>query len=256
MFVYKSEIRPFLITLFLVTLAFGFNDGSESFVFSLWFSNFISVLIASVIVICFMILGFKLMARRYGFGAEFSLSLIKRYGLAPYSKFPKRFKFLGKRREIKGLAWGTILSPIITLISNGRLPFIPLSTYNLVFEKASRFGRKFVQVTDIEEAKIALAGPLANVLLVLVLSIFNWSGTFDKIIIISAVFVLFHMIPFADLPGTKIYFGSRLLYIFSLVFMLAFYGSILFLHPLLTIILSILFAIILAIVYYYFSYYR
>src|SRR3989338_6485049 len=148
------------------------------------------------------------------------------------------------------------LSFFVTLLSNGQLFFLAVGQYTLLLKKASRFGRKFVEVTNYEEAKIALAGPMANIILMILGMLFNSYGTFDTFILINAMLALFHMLPLPGLAGTKIYFGSRLLYVSSLVFMvsmtiLAYTVSVI---PMLLISLASLF--ISGSLYYYYTYFK
>ena len=85
----------------------------------------------------------------------------------------------------------------------------------------SRFGRKFLEVTNYEEAKIALAGPMVNIGLMVIGKLFNIYGTMNTFIFINAALALFHLLPLPGLAGLKVYFGSRLLYVSSLAFTIA-----------------------------------
>ena len=109
----------------------------------------------------------------------------------------------------------------LTVFSNGRLYWAAISSYGLIMEKATRLGKKFVDVTDYEEAKIALAGPIAVTFLMLFFKLLNGSGTFEQLVTIYSWMAIFDLLPIPGLDGAKIFFGSVPLYVFSASFVLS-----------------------------------
>jgi hypothetical protein len=110
-------------------------------------------------------------------------------------------------------------------------------------------------VQNLEEAKIALAGPMVSIVLMVIGKLLNSYGTFDTFILVNAGLAIFHMLPLPNLAGIKILFGSRILYITSLIFVimmvvLAYTVSII---PML--IISAVAAVIAFILGYYFTYF-
>ncbi len=131
-----------------------------------------------------------------------------------------------------------------------------VGTYDLVINKHSRYGKKTVHITDYDEAKIAIVGPLVNIALMIIFQLFNSRGTFDTFVFINGMIALFHMIPISNLDGAKIFFGSKIMYFFSLAFML---GSVLLINvlsPIITLALAAVFALIFVIIYYYYKVYN
>ena len=113
-----------------------------------------------------------------------------------------------------------MLCLLVALLSNGKLFFTAVSSYGLVIKKTHRFGHKMVEVTDLEEAKIALAGPMANIMLALVCKLINADALADMVLI-NSIMPVFDMLPIFGLDGMKVLMGSRPMYIFSFVFILA-----------------------------------
>lgn len=225
----KREIFALVITILVLALAIGFDDGSASFAWGYWLSNFFIVLLLVAFSFTAQQLGHKIAARMNGFDTEYTFWGIQSLSLSPMhlmgrgksKAFPRTLKLFGKEFLIHSFPLGIILCLIFTLLSNGQLFFLAVGQYNLLLKRSSRFGRKFLEVTNYEEAKIALAGPMVNIVLMVLAKLFNSYGTFDTFIFINGWLALFHMLPLPHLAGIKVYFGSRLLYVSSLVFTIA-----------------------------------
>lgn len=197
-------------------------------------------------------LGHDLLAKKSGFISEFKSWGIKRYGWSPQATFPK--KVFGWKINI--LPIGLILAVLVTIFSNGQFWFAAVSSYGLVIEKISRFGKKFVNVTNYEDAKIAIAGPGAVLLLLLVLKIFNWSGIFDKFIFICSVLVIYDMLPIPGLDGWKVAMGSKPLYFFGFILTIGIIALVQLTGAIQALVISLIFSAILVTLYYYFSIYK
>ena len=261
----KSEIAPLAVSILVMGLALGFDDGRAVFALLPWMSNLLSV--SLVVAISFLLHQFahKVLARMNGFDTEYSLWGVQRFSLSPYvlfgkslkaKPFPRKIKLFGKERVINVFPLGLVLSLLIMVLSQGKLFFLAVGDYTLLLKKASRFGRKFVEVTHYDEAKIALVGPLVHIVLLVFAKLFNTHGTFDMFMLANASMALFYMLPLPGLDGSKIYFGSRLLYVSSLIFMVSMVilaYTVSFIPMLLISLLSALLAFVL---YYYFRYTR
>ncbi len=205
-----------------------------------------------IVVIAFLTKEFvrKLVAKTQGFETEYHLWKIKKIGFKPSSGI----HFFGRLYE--SIPLGAILSVMTTLLSAGKLFFVAVGSYDLVIKKESRYGKKTVHITDYDEAKIAVVGPLVNIALMIIFQFFNRNGTFDQFVFINGMVALFQMIPFSTLDGAKVFFGSRIMYFFSLAFMLGTVLLIKVLAPLITLALSGVFAAIFLAVYYYYKVYQ
>ncbi|MBI5797636.1 hypothetical protein HZA98_01890 [Candidatus Woesearchaeota archaeon] len=260
----RSELRAMIISIIIVTLAFAFDDKSLVFQWSYWLSHLFSVFIMVAIALFAQQFGHKLVAKWNGFSTEYSLWGIQSFvptiaGLVGKKKtktFPRTFQLFGKEYLIRAFPIGIVLALLVMLISNGKLFFVAVGEYALLIKKPARFGRKFLEVSNYEEAKIALAGPVANLILMLIAAFFNSYGTFDTFILINGLLAFFYMLPLPRLPGIKIYFGSPLLYVSTLVFTVSMILLVYNVGAIPLLIISLLSLFVSGSLYYYYSYFR
>ncbi len=223
----RKEITALIVTILIVSFAIGFDDGSASFQWGYWLSNLLIVFIMVSLSFIAHQLGHKIVARMNGFETEYhswgiqSFSIMGALGKTKSKPFPRTIHLFGKEYLIYSFPLGLVLCLFVTILSNGQLFFLAVGQYTLLLKKSSRFGRKFLEITHYDEAKIALAGPIVSIVLMIIGKLFNTYGTFDTFVFINAALALFHMLPLPGLAGIKIYFGSRLLYVSSLVFMIS-----------------------------------
>ncbi|MAG78695.1 hypothetical protein CL616_05010 [archaeon] len=225
----KKEWFAFIIAVFVIGLAFGFNDGSGEFIFNFWIINLFWMFVMVAVSLLFYQWVQKKVAKMHGFKTEFKLWSIDTFNWGWWRGFmvkkqkdlPHTFNVFGREITIKSFPMGIIISLIVTIVTNGNLFFLGITHYDLMIKRAKRMGRKFVNVTGYDEAKIAISGPLAATALVIVFGLLNTRGMFDKMIVINSWIALFNMIPFFQFDGGKIWNGSRVVYIFGVVFIAA-----------------------------------
>ncbi len=197
----------------------------------------------------------KYIASRYGCQSTFELWKIERFGIGKSKKFPR--SFLGIK--INSLQIGIILSILIAFLSLGKFPFVAIATFSITVNEIHRIGRKYFKLTEAEEMKISVSGPLANLFLAFIFEILTLTNVFNfsAFVKINALIAVFQMLPFPSLPGSKVFFGSKTFYVFNFAFILI---STFFLLAdfsiIATIILALIFSIILALNYHYFFHYR
>ncbi len=260
----KRELFALLVTILVLSLAIGFDDGSETFTWGYWLGNLFIVFLMVVISFTAQQIAHKVVARMNGFDTEYVPWGIQSFRFTPMSlmgrtknkAFPRTISFFGKEYLMHSFPLGLVLCLFVTLISNGQLFFLAVGQYNLLLKKSSRFGRKFLEVTNYEEAKIALAGPMANIILMIIGKLLNAYGSFDTFILLNAMLALFHMVPFSTLAGTKIYFGSRLLYVSSLVFMISMVVLAYTVSTIPMLLISLVSLFIGGTLYYYYNYFK
>lgn len=209
-----------MICTLVLTFVFAFDDGQPQFELGYWISNFIRVFFIVLIGVVIHDFAHDLIAKRNGLQSEYRVWGVRRFGFGE-PIFPKTIKLFGKERAINQFPLGILIALIVTLFSNGKLYWAAVSSYGLVIEKTTRLGKKFVDVTDFEEAKIAVAGPLAVTFLMLIFKMFNGSGTFDQLVTIYSWMAIFDMLPFPGMDGSKVFFGSVPMYIFSASFIVS-----------------------------------
>lgn len=198
--------------------------------------------------------GHDLVAKKNGLKSEYKIWGIKKFGFGE-DVFPKTIKLFGKDRTISQIPLGIIIALLITVFSNGKLYWAAVSSYRLVIERTTRVGKKFIDVTEYEEAKIAIAGPIAVTLLMLIFKLLNGSGSFDQVITILSWMAIFDILPLPGLDGFKIAFSSMPTYIFGLSFVVSAVLMAHYLGALPTLIFSVLSALAFLVLYaYYFIY--
>jgi len=239
-----KQTRDFIITILIVTFVFAFDDKSKLFQLGSWLDNFVRVSASVALVVFVHYFGHKWVARKYGADVVHKIWTIKRYGWSKRAHFPLKLHFMNLTViPINSFPLGGVLAVIVSFLSNGRLYFTPVEAIDIKCDEHKRVGRWRIKVLERECARIALAGPTANILLALVLQSFNQSGMFDQLIWISCLYGLYHMIPVSELDGSKIFFGSQYLYVFGLAFLLSAFLLVMLISPGTAFFISVLIAL-------------
>ena len=223
----KKEIGHILISILVLGFVFGFDDGSDKFILSNWLLNLAKIIFVVAISLLIKIIGHKFVAIKYGSFAEYKIWSIHRLGLNKSSKLPLT-DFISKITlfsKIKSIPLGVILPLVFVLTSailtNNQL-FIPFAARGIILlssNRASRLGHKFVKLTEVEEAKIHLAGSLFSLILIIFARMITNLTSLDlsPFIVVNVYLILFNMLPIPPLDGGKIFFGGVTLYIFSII---------------------------------------
>ena len=150
--------------------------------------------------------------------------------------------------------FGLIAALIIAFISNGSLWLIVPSGFMLHHIAGHRLGWFRYDINYFGQAMVALAGPLFTFMLIIllrVLSVFSSNTLLDKAIIFNVVYMIINLLPIPPLDGSKIYFGSRMLYAFAVpAIMVAIILVVVNVPIFLSLIISFLIAIVLWLTYY------
>lgn len=199
----------------------------------------------SLIVLLIHITGHKFIAKKYGCDSIYSVWSFKRVW------------FWGWAALSYAIYAGIIFPLLVTILSNGQLYLALTGVSTIIVNKAYRIGRKYTRLTDIENAKIALAGPMATILFALIIKIFsNGNEILNQLVFISWVMSISYMIPLPKIDGAEIFMGSQLTYIFGLAFIIGCITLLYWLNIFSTIILAIIFALIAVFTYYYYYIYQ
>ncbi len=260
-----KEIKALIISVIVMGIALGFNDKQDVFVWGFFLNNMAMMIIMVAIAFVVHQLGHKFVAYLHGFWTEYKVWNLKQLRWWPMHRrwstqrgklFPKTYNILGKQFTVPGLPIGIIIAFFVSLLSNGYLFFLAVGKYDLLIERKSRLGKRFVEVTDFEEAKIALAGPLANVALMVLAAFFNNLGTFDNFIMINGFMALFYLLPFSQLDGGKAFYCSRLLYVMTVLLVICMILLVKYISIIPLLIISGVLALIGGGVYFYFAYFK
>ena len=253
----SHEIQQFLAATLVLGFIFSLNVYASFFS---WFKEFIIAALLSGFALYIKTLGQKYVAVSNGAEVKFELWTISRFGFKKASMTKKPvdpiLKIIYAITFLPTNLW-LLLPILIAFLSNGQIYFTAISTLAVSVTAAHRLGKKYLQPSDAEIAKIALIGPILNIIFALVVkTLFGLSGIAGLFVLINISLAISNMLPLPKLDGGLIFFGSKLLYIFSIVFILGSSFLIYFLTILPTLILSLLFATTILILYYYFHIFK
>jgi len=199
-----KEVKHLVFATLALAFVFGFDDGRPSFELVFWLANYVRLCFVAAAVLLVYTLAQKLVADRYSCFSEFRLWTVRRYGFRPQNKFKHPMPL------------GVIIGFLVAFLSSGKLFFPALASFELTEERHRRIGRRYINVTGVEIAKIALAGVFAALLLAFIFSVFN----FREVVFVASLFAVFQMLPIPGLDGVKVFFGSLAYFATSAAFVL------------------------------------
>ena len=233
-----SEVWTVIKIILLLTLIFGFNDGSETFVFGNWFTNLIVVCILVSLIFLVHVFGLKLAAKYYG--TELKIKIWNSQKFKDANTFAKKLLLIYTT---------PILNILFMLFMNGRIYLISVFSFNV---KKEVLGRRFQYITYFNIASIVFFGLLFNLILMWIFKLTN----IDIGLKISFWFILFNLLPISELPGAKLLAGSITFYIFNVIFFLVNIILLRVISSFSALFLSLLFSVITAALYFFFFQYK
>ena len=200
----KREIGAIVLGSLAVALTIAFDDSRKVFVLSFWLSNYAITFVLTLVALSLFALLSKYAAHRLQIDLRVEVWRIRRLLLR---------KKVGK----KNLYFGVLLPVLIAFVTLGKVPFGASLQYTLETEPAKRMGRKFVHVTDFEQATIAVAGSICLMVIAILLKLFPFFSLADRFITILRVVSVSSLLPLPNLNGLRAYLGSTHLYLFAVV---------------------------------------
>ena len=162
---------------------------------------------------------------------------------------------IGFRIEFRMWTFGLIAALAIAFISNGNIWIIVPGGFMLHHLAGHRLGFFRYGVNYFGQAMVALAGPLFTLMLIIFLktlgAFFPDNVLIEKAVMFNIIYLITSMLPVPPLDGSKIFFGSRMLYAFVLPAMIV--ASMLMIVKIpvfFALVLSVLVGVILWLVYY------
>ena len=125
----------------------------------------------------------------------------------------------GYRVEFKMWTFGLIIALVVAFLSNGNLWLIVPGGFMMHLLAGHRLGWFRYNINYVGQALVALAGPLFTLMLIIllkILSVFSYNPLVQKAIVFNVIYAITSLIPIPPLDGSKVYFGSRMLYAFAL----------------------------------------
>ncbi|MBI2658074.1 hypothetical protein HYX08_05265 [Candidatus Woesearchaeota archaeon] len=186
----QHELRGLVISILIIAFIISFKEwGTASFDLRAGLYN----LFNSVLIVALSILVHDLGQRMWGLA-------------------------IGYRIEFRMWTFGLIIALVAAFISNGNLWLIVPGGFMLHLIPGHRLGWYRYGINYFGQAMVALAGPLFSLMLIIllkVIGIFSYNPLIQKAIVFNVIYAITSLIPIPPLDGSKIYFGSRMLYAFT-----------------------------------------
>ena len=183
------ELRDLFIAMAVVTFAFAYDDGTESFQLAHWIFNYIKIFI--IVFIAFF----------------FHESAHKIYGLS-----------LGIRTEYKLWTLGTYITLLCTFLFQGQFPVLLTGGVTFYHMAVQRLGHFRYGLNLLSCGLIGAAGPLANLVMATFWETLAINGIFPDLFhqmtFINLYYAVFSMLPLPNLDGISLLFASRMNYVF------------------------------------------
>ena len=161
---------------------------------------------------------------------------------------------IGYRIEYRMWTFGLLGALALAFVSNGNIWLIVPGGFMIHHLAGHRLGYFRYGLNYFAQAMIALAGPLFTLMLIIFLKLlyaFSPNPLIQKAIIFNVVFAITSLLPIPPLDGSKIFFGSRMLYAFVLpALLVALILMIVSIPIFLALLFSLLIGVVLWIVYY------
>ncbi len=203
----KKEVISIILAVLLMTISLFLFSKEVHVIDALTFS-----LIASIIIIGLSVYSKKIVAKKIDTKITISIISWQRFWIAKRDYF---------RKPIPA---GLLFPLLFLLISNGFikvLAFLQFQTQALVSKVSKQYGRlRFSTVTEWDECLIAFYSFVTIWVLAMVATILNSYFSFfpfQELAKYCLYYSAWNMIPLSRFDGGKIFFGSRPLYVSSLV---------------------------------------
>lgn len=184
------EIRGLLVSILAIAFIISFKEwGTASFDFKTGLFN----LFNSILIVALSILVHDMGQRLWGLA-------------------------IGYRIEFRMWTFGIIAALIAAFLSNGNIWLIVPGGFMVHLLAGHRLGWFRYNINYLGQGLVALAGPVFSLMLIILLKligIFTYNPLIQKAIVFNVIYAITSLIPIPPLDGSKIYFGSRMLYAFS-----------------------------------------
>ena len=208
----RKEVGSLLIGAVVLGVVFGFDDKQPVFELGFWLMNLFVVMLVAFLSLVLYEAGHKAVASRLGCSSTAELWCARRFSLA--EQYPPL------RKGGSGFPLGAAIPLLLTLLSRGVVKCAAVMVSRITPDPRKRLGREFVRLSEFDEARIALSGPLVAVVVAAFGKMVLGSSLLGiQVVSMNALLALWNMVPVPRLDGMKVYFGSPLLYTFSLAFM-------------------------------------
>jgi len=196
----KKEMTIVALAIVLMTLVISFSKGE------LKIEKVLLYFLFSLIILLLSVFAKKIIARVINVEIEQNFWQWQRYGLAKRSYFKRPIPL------------GLILPAFLSIISLGAIKafcFLQFTAKALPSKVVKKYGAKrFSGIMEWDDALIVFYSVIPLLALALLSRIIALSETIE-LSKITIYYVIWNLIPISNLDGTKLFFGSRPLFIFT-----------------------------------------
>jgi len=185
----RKELGWLGVSVLVMAFIVGFDDGSNSFNAGSFGSNMFLSLIAVLVAVIVHESAHRIAAPNLGYKIEF-----------------KPFFF--------GILGGLILA----FMSYGKIIFLAYGSFQMHMSAKHRLGYFRHYLGYFDNGKIAVVGPLANLLAAVIFKSMTFlpAPLLDKLVFINVLFAITNMLPIPPLDGAHVMYASRTLYPFTM----------------------------------------
>ena len=223
----KEEFWSIVVAVLIMTFVIGFAEFT--------ILAFVYALIMSSILLSIFILTQKIVADQLGCKIKYKLWSFRRYWLRWQDKLNWDFP-----------AW-IVIPLVLIVLSDGLLRWTAIMTF-VTAVTAKKVSKKFSEIKEFDLSLIASSGVFAVLVLALIMKLLG----FNEFASVSCWFAFLNALPIGNMNGTKIFFGSKILWIFILVLTVIILILIDLAHIASTIFIGLILASLAAIIFYYF----
>lgn len=200
----KKEIKLIILSILVLTFAFGFDDKRPDFVLSYYVSNLFIILFLVSASLLIIETTLRYLAKRYATTVEYELWGIKRFFFGRYDTLKKKIPL------------GIIFCILGAFLSRGLFTFALLQNHKLKENQALRSLRKYKHILESEIAIIYSVAPLTAVFLICLAKVF----AIPQLALINSVIAIFLIIPFPSSDAMRFLFSAKFLYAFISLFVI------------------------------------
>jgi len=216
----KKELMWLGVSVLVLTVIVGFDDGNEQFNLANYLTNMLISLVVVVIAVFIHESAHRIAGPNLGYRIEF-----------------KPFFF--------GLLGGLILA----FMSYGKILFLAYGSFFLDMKEKHRLGYFRHYLGYFDNGKVAIVGPLANLVAAMIFKSFVFlpEAIVSKLVFINVLFAVTNMLPIPPLDGAHVMYSSRHLYPFAMAAIIG--AAVLLLFPTVTWWMAVLGAFVIAVAY-------
>lgn len=183
-----SELKGFIISILVIALIIGFDDGRANFSFY-WFINLFN---------CILLVTLTFIVRE----SAHKIGALQ----------------IGYRVEYKMWTWGLLLGFVFALVSRGKIWILLPGGFIVHHLAGHRLGWMRYGINYFAMGVVSLWAPISNIILVMIFKTINnfvHNPVIDKLILLNIALAIWTMLPIPPMDGSKIFYGSRLFYAFT-----------------------------------------